>query len=1151
MKKFLTYSVVVATIAWSMGISAVLPAAAAYTPTDGDLIKTAAYPAVYYVSGGKKYLFVNRVTFGTWRDDFSGLKVVSQADFDSISLGGNVTARPGVSLVKFDNSSIVYAVTPGAVLVKLADAAAQTALYGSAAPIIIQSSFEANYTKSSASLTATSNYPDGSLISNSGTTYLVMSGALQAVSGDAFTANAFKTSYVHSVSSISGYTVGSAITGKVSAVSDIVAGAGSSTVTGSATVALSSDTPASGTIVASQATADLAHFTFTGTGTVTGVKLTKIGVAGDTTLSNVYLYDGATRLTDAGSVSNGVVNFSNSSGLFTLSGSKVITVKADILTGTGGQTVGVSINSSADITGSTISGSFPVAGNIMSIATAPADIATATLGTASNVGTTVTAGTSNVTLWSNTLSTTQRNVLLKGVTFNQIGSMPNDSITNIKLYVDGTQSGTASIDSNGLLVFNLTASPVTLNTGSHTVDIRGDVVKGSSRTFKFSMRTQADIVLYDTSYGVNIAASCPTSGVTTGFPSEPSTGATTISSGTLSVTTDPSFNTTQIVSSASNQTLGKWIFKAYGEDMKVMNLYASSTALTGTNDNGNNIATTEKINNYSIFVNGAQVGSSKTYQLSTTTSLFTGLTGFGSTNLFTVPAGTSVTVELRGDLSLAASTAITSVQSAIQLKSGQVQGQTSYATTAIGSDTTYNALNVLNIATGVLSLAKNAAYSDQTIAPNTTAAKIGSFVLTASDADTVRVTNIVVDLSSNSTLGYATNTSNLYISENTTAVSPQGTNNFAVDFTMQPNTTKTIDVYLTIGNVSGADLGLLLKSALYLTARTGSNADASIAAASLIAGQQITVNSGTLAASSPSFATSSALTARFVVGGSTQDKAAVYNFKASNAPIILDEVAFAINSSAASTNPITSLIIYPRGSTQSWTLPINNNYGTTTGMSLTIPATYSGQDLIVKAVMQSVGLNAMASNVTATTSLTYIKYRQGSTIYTTYYGKAALPSAQLTAVASIPTLSVTATGGKLSAGTVKLANLTIGADAGGAVRIDTIAFKVTTSSKTSLADSSLSLRDGSYIIPAATTVTNATSSIAITGGYTVDAGTTKTLGIYGTVNNDGWTTAIESVNIGLADGSGLSWADINGNASSLTGVNIYGYTTDAVSISSQ
>src|SRR3989344_413339 len=64
---------------------------------------------------------------------------------------------------------------------------------------------------------------------------------------------------------------------------------------------LSADTPASGTVVATQATADIAHFTFTGSGTVTGVTLKRLGISGDSTLSNVYLFDGATRLTDAAS----------------------------------------------------------------------------------------------------------------------------------------------------------------------------------------------------------------------------------------------------------------------------------------------------------------------------------------------------------------------------------------------------------------------------------------------------------------------------------------------------------------------------------------------------------------------------------------------------------------------------------------------------------------------------------------------------------------------------------------------------------------------------------------------------------------------------------------------------------------------------------
>ena len=120
-------------------------------------------------------------------------------------------------------------------------------------------------------------------------------------------------------------------------------------------------------------TADLAHYNFTGKGTVTSLTLKRIGVSADTTLSNVYLFDGATRLTDAATVSSGsVVNFSNSSGLFMVDGMKTISVKAD-LAGSAGETVGVSIDSASNVTTSgsvAVSGTFPANGNLHSLATA-------------------------------------------------------------------------------------------------------------------------------------------------------------------------------------------------------------------------------------------------------------------------------------------------------------------------------------------------------------------------------------------------------------------------------------------------------------------------------------------------------------------------------------------------------------------------------------------------------------------------------------------------------------------------------------------------------------------------------------------------------------------------------------------------------------
>lgn len=189
---------------------------AVYTPMSGDLIKTAKSPGIYIVDDNlKRHLFPNEATFWTW---YSGgwsnqkIKVIAQEDFEELSLGKNVTARPGVNLIMFDNSNKTYAVTPGGVLCET------RALYGDnwqTRVIKIQSAFETDYAKdSSCTVVSTSKLPDGSLISYAGSkdVYYIDSGKKRKVTADGLTANGFKaTSIIPGVSTAMAYANGSSL----------------------------------------------------------------------------------------------------------------------------------------------------------------------------------------------------------------------------------------------------------------------------------------------------------------------------------------------------------------------------------------------------------------------------------------------------------------------------------------------------------------------------------------------------------------------------------------------------------------------------------------------------------------------------------------------------------------------------------------------------------------------------------------------------------------------------------------------------------------------------------------------------------------------------------------------------------------------------
>lgn len=98
----------------------------------GSLIRSVSSSSVYYCGAdGKRYVFPNSKVFDSWYKDFSGVLTITDIEMASITLGGNITYRPGVKLVKIQSDPKVYAVARGHTLRWVQTPQLAAKLYGS------------------------------------------------------------------------------------------------------------------------------------------------------------------------------------------------------------------------------------------------------------------------------------------------------------------------------------------------------------------------------------------------------------------------------------------------------------------------------------------------------------------------------------------------------------------------------------------------------------------------------------------------------------------------------------------------------------------------------------------------------------------------------------------------------------------------------------------------------------------------------------------------------------------------------------------------------------------------------------------------------------------------------------------------------------
>ncbi len=915
-------------------------------------------------------------------------------------------------------------------------------------------------------------------------------------------------------------TTGGTTTGTVSTTGGTTTG-GTTALTGNGLkVAVAAGSPNGTVLVMKQGIANLGEFTFSNPTSaaikVTNLTFNRIGVSNDNTLTNIYLYNGVNRITDSAGISNSQFSYSNTAGLFTVPAGSTYTVavRSDIANTTSGQQVGVQLTSVGSNGTLDSSVSFPVVGGLQTISAASLASVTFSTNTLPAINTSL-SPTADYTVWQNTISVSTNPVKLSMLRLTNLGSIDASDVQNLRLYVDGTQVGTAvpQMNANRTVSFDLSASPVTLSTSNHIIKVIANVVGGSSRTLTLSLQRSSDAMFVDTQ--LNQPVTLSTGNTTTSF-SAATAGVQTIdsvsSNSGVTVTKAAASPINDIPVGASNVKLASFNFLASGEAVKVRDLYVYASS---------------ELANGKIMVNGIQVGSTKTISGASGTA-----TDFSLGSSLIIPAGKVTVVDIYGDTKDSNGVNIssgTTVQVTLKASTSNGQGQSSLNSTPVpGSNTSGNALTVSNSA---LTATKYTGYGNQTMVPGTNGARLGSFTLSAGSTEGINVNTIAMKLSS------STDVTNLTLKDHATGQqigsvvnTPSGTGNtFSVNLNIPESSTKTIDVY---GNIlsNAANNDLITATLTTSTSGTGSVTSTNSSLLGDVALQTVTVGTGSLTAALGA----SNLVNTVVLAGSSKVQVGDYTFSALNTPYTIQKLEITVpNSSATSTTGVTIQYKDANGNTQKVTQALNviaaNPTATSTfsGLSMFVPKNDSA-DLqvfvgvptisngatsgaaITATLVGNAGFQAVnsAGNATTTIGATGASVSSASNGYGTVYVRKSVPTFAMQTVGTTP----------VAAQALYRVNVT--ADASGAIDLGQLSFKVATSTGTGgITLGAFSLYDtanNTVALGSANAVANSTGIVTIpfTNPQQIGAGQMKTYELRSA--NVPWTTAGQSITISLA-----------------------------------
>jgi len=354
------------------------------------------------------------------------------------------------------------------------------------------------------------------------------------------------------------------------------------------TVALAANTPAAQLVPsgiaplgAPASNVPFTKVTFTGSGKISKIVVTRSGISTDASLTGIRLFDGSTQIGTTqtfNAVHQAVFNLTTP---WEVSGTKTLTIAGDYLVGNTGQVI-LSIQSAADIVADvTVTGTFPIVGNPTT--GSPTNVGSLTVDNGSLqpiAGSTVDVdATNHIFMQMRLTAGAVEDVYVNAVTVARgtAATFIDADLTNITLYNDTTGVALGTVTSLGAgskTTFAL-STPLLIARGRFVeLSVRADVLGGSNRRVAFDVNDGLAYTINatGTSYGYGVAFLPGTfAGINAPW--------TVINLGMLNVSRGVNCPATGNVSvGGTDIKLGSLNFKVRGEDIRIARIILTVNA---------------------------------------------------------------------------------------------------------------------------------------------------------------------------------------------------------------------------------------------------------------------------------------------------------------------------------------------------------------------------------------------------------------------------------------------------------------------------------------------------------------------------------------------------------------------------------------------